>query len=277
VTVQGEAAIPAPGEAQFTDLFARYYNRLVWYIRVRLDDRHADFAEDLTQETFLRLWQYYSAKGKPGSYTLLTLQARSRIAAFYETRAATERATDFADPMNTPLTAGAGTFAIGRPEVAPLVHELEDAMEQMTRASQAWRDQHKAAFAIRGRIDKTTKPKAIARLQAEYAAAVRRGDRLLAAFRDSCLRVGQLRAEIETAAGPRWNASSSGPDAIDERAKTPGSLKSDPTVTHCPAGHRMDLENTNFSEDGARRCRTCKAQQARDWHSARGSLAGASR
>ena len=62
-----------------------------------------------------------------------------------------------------------------------------------------------------------------------------------------------------------------------QREKTAGALTSDPAVTHCLEGHLLDLENTNFSEDGARRCRTCKAQQAREWHSARRAPVGAAR
>lgn len=265
------------GAEHFTDLYRAYFPRMVWYIRDRLDDRHTDYAEDLAQETFIRFWRYYAGKGKTGSYTLLTIQARSVVAAFYETRFSSERATDFADPLNAPLTYASSVYAAGMPAMAALVRDLEAAMERMTEASQAWRDQHKATFALRGRIDKSSKPEIVTRLEAQYEQAAARGDRLLAAFRDTCLRVGELRSEIEQGAGPRWNASSGGPDAPAQREKTAGALTSDPAVTHCPEGHLLDLENTNFSEDGARRCRTCKAQQAREWHSARRAPVGAAR
>ena len=250
-------------DALFTDLYAKYWRRITWYIRERLDDRHVDYAEDLAQETFIRLWRYYASKGKPGSYTLLTMQARSAVAAFYATRATGEKATDFADAANTSLVVACGTYAIGRPEMAPTVRELEAALEQMTEASKAWRDQHKAAGTLRGRVSKCTRPDVLAQRQAEYRAAVARSEHLLTAFRDACQRVGDLRAELERSAGPRWNASSGGPDAAIEREKTAGAVASDAAVTHCPKNHRLNLENTNFDADGRRRCRTCKADHER--------------
>jgi DNA-directed RNA polymerase specialized sigma24 family protein len=259
----------------FTSLYAKYWRRITWYMRERLDDRHVDYAEDLAQETFIRFWRYYAVKGKPGSYTLLTLQARSTLAAFYETRAAGERATDFADPVNAPLASACGTYAIGRPDMAPVVRELEAALEQMAEASQEWRGQHKAAGALRGRIAKCTKAEKIAQREAEYREATGRSERLLITFRDACRRVGDLRAELERAGGPRWNASSGGPDAPAEREKTAGALKSDPTVTHCSKGHRLDLENANFDADGSRRCRTCKTDHERGRRAQ--ALAGAAR
>lgn len=263
------AAMSNQADDKFTHYYGAYFKSITWYIRVRLDERHYDYAEDLAQETFIRFWRWYVQPGKlrneNGIYSLLSLQARSVMAAFYEARATSERVTDFADPLNTPLTVGSGVYAPGMPTVAPLVRELEDAMERMTEASKAWRDQHKATYSIRVRIGKSVKADVIAGLEAKYQDASERGEHLLSAFRDTCLRVGQLRADIEQAAGPRYNASSGGPEVPAQREKTAGALTSDPTVKHCPSGHRLFLENTNFSEDGARRCRTCKAQQASDW------------
>jgi hypothetical protein len=85
----------------------------------------------------------------------------------------------------------------------------------------------------------------------------------LARFQEACHRVGALRAELERAGGANYRSSSGMPaSAASSGSGREGSVTSDLSVTHCPEGHALVLDNLNFTAQGQRRCRSCMTQSA---------------
>jgi DNA-directed RNA polymerase specialized sigma24 family protein/AraC-like DNA-binding protein len=282
VTVPGGAsAVPNvdPGAAkqQFTELYAQYWDFVRRYIWHRINVSQADLAEDLAQETFIRFWKGYVQPGKlesPDScFGLLATIARGVLAKHFERPRNHEGAADFEDPANRWLFPVRHTYAPDSPHLAALGRDLEMAMDRMAQASQLWRDKHAESYNLRIRLSDTyhaakgglteERRNAIA-LEADAAEAAEA--ELLVTFREACQRVGQLRAELEAQAGPGWSTPMPQP-VFHHHAEGPqeGSVRSDLSVTRCPAGHQLDLANVHFFEDGTRRCRKCRldVQRAR--------------
>lgn len=278
MTVQAEelsvpAADRAAAERYLEDAYRQWWKPLTYFIYSRVDDRHRMHVEDVAADVFMTLWTDLSAgKEFRAPWGLLCYLARQRISNIYKAAATEHEASvDFCDPGNGALAAGS-TYAAEQPEAASLLEELNEAMEVMAQASKAWRDMHKESYALRLRADGSDRdgiggytPETQQRLTEQFQQAAETERGLLADFRAACQRVGQLRADVEQVAGPRWNASSGGPTAAKPGNKRAGSVTSDLSITHCPDGHLMDLDNTNFSEAGDRTCRACKAENAREW------------
>jgi DNA-directed RNA polymerase specialized sigma24 family protein/AraC-like DNA-binding protein len=280
VTVPGEAsAVPADEyERLFADVYTKYWDRLRRYLWYRMDARHAQVAEDLAQETFIVFWASLRAgrvRNHEQPMGLLTKMARDRLCDYWSKAGTSrERSIDFADPANRAMLPVKHTYAPGAPHLVGLARDLDDAMDRMTEASKAWRDKHGEVSRLRTPLSEGwTKakggltPATRQRLTEAAAAAEAAADELLADFRKSCQRVGQLRGELESKAGPNWRSSSALVDPSEsagqrERPKA-GAIARNPNVTECPEGHTLDLANTSFTEDGARRCRKCAADRAR--------------
>lgn len=272
MTVQGEHSPVsdvdlAAADQQMTEIHRLYWQRLRTFIWTRIDISQEHLAEDLASETFMELWRRYFLAGRTVEkpYGLLCTIARSQIGEHFRHKGNTERALDFTDPANTPLVATGHAYALERPDTIHLVRELDHAMEKMRAASKTWRDAHKASHGLRsmledgynasrGGLTEDTK----ASLRDKLHAADRHEDGTLNAFRETCARVGQLRGELDTVAGPNWRSSLGLPINPQITAAKKGAYRNDRSVTHCPAGHLLDLNNTHFEEDGSRVCRACK-------------------
>lgn len=272
MTVPGEtptvAAVDLDAASQtFTAMYEGYARRVHSFIWWHLGIEYRALAEDLTQETFIEVWRSLTTgKGfdpeKP--YGLLRYLARQQIGAYFSKRKNSDFALDFTDPVNTPMVATGHAYALERPDVADLVRDLDEVMEQMHAASKAWRDAHKQSHRIRsllgdgynssrGGITEATKD----RLRQELSEADQHEDETLHAFRDTCRRVAALRAELEETAGPNWRSGIGLPLHPEITPTIKGRYRNDPDVTHCPNGHFLDLNNTHFAEDGSRYCRAC--------------------
>jgi DNA-directed RNA polymerase specialized sigma24 family protein len=275
VTVQGETpavldAAHGAADQQFTVLFTEYWPRVRAYVWTRLRANETHLAEDLAQETLIRFWKGYVQTGKLESpdrcFGLLATIARGVLSKHFARPRNHEGATDFEDPANRWLFPVTHAYAPDSPHLAALGRELENAMDHMAQASQLWRDKHAESYSLRIRLsdtyhaakggltDERRRQIAIEADAAEVAEA-----ELLVTFREACRRVGQLRAEVEAEAGPGWHTPMPQP-VFQHHAEGPqeGSVSSDLSLTHCPAGHKLDLANVHFFEDGTRRCRQCR-------------------
>lgn len=257
----------AAAEQVFNELYAEHWKRLYWVIRTRMNREHAHLAEDITQETYIRLWNFLvqgnEVQGETG-FGLLVVMARTSISRFYEVMVSRENVIDFADPENYLAVAKGSGYAAGQPENAPLARELDEAMEDMAAASEQWRAQHKVAAKIRSILEsnqlteQTLTPEGEKRLVNDLAQADAEQANKLEIFRRATYRVGQLRVELERAAGSSWRCSAGGLPPAHEAPITKGSYRRDLSVTHCPEGHHLTVENTYFEFDGARKCRICR-------------------
>lgn len=265
------AEVAAPGvdrdvvEQQFTEVYAANFSRVVRYAGVFLDWGQTALAEDMAQEAFIQLWKGM-LRGQtyhlPTVYGLLKLYVRRAVAEYYKPARSSERSVDFADPVNTPIVASGHGYATGVPGLASVVRDLDHAMVVMARASERWRNLNKESAAQRLKLADHWKDHlgglsatARARIEREAEEIEQREDQALIAFRASCLRVGQLRAEIEAAAGPNWRSSIGLPPS--QVATAPFSYAKDPTATHCSKGHLLDRLTTAYTAAGERRCRVC--------------------
>ncbi|NUP37037.1 MAG: hypothetical protein HOY76_08465 [Streptomyces sp.] len=252
---------------RFTEIYEQYRTRLRSFIWRRLDLWQEQLAEDLTQETFFELWRLHLLKGRDPEkpYGLLCTMARSQIGQHFQCKKNTERALDFTDPANTPIIATGHAYALETPGLTELTAGLDVAMDDMTAASKSWRDKHKDSHRLRSLLDDDynvsrggltteTKEELAKRLELADAEEVE----ALKTFRGTCRRVGELRAEIEGLAGPNWRSVIGLPINPEITSVRKGVYRNDLSVTHCPDGHLLDLNNTTFGEDGSRKCRACR-------------------
>lgn len=273
MTVSGESSAVsvdrAAADALFTEIYQQHADRLRHYIWRNLDVWQAQLAEDLTSETFIEVWRLHILTGRWAQvekpFGFLRLLARSKIGQHFHLKRHQERALDFSDPTNTPILVTGHAYALERPDVVDLVRDLDAAMERMSAASTAWRDAHKESHRLRSLTEDgynasrgVLTAEARQQLGARIDAADEQEEQLLRAFRDTCRTVGQVRAELETVAGPNWRSATGLPTNPDHSPTKKGNYRNDRSVTHCPAGHLLDLPNTHFEEDGARSCRACR-------------------
>lgn len=279
MTVPGEnSAVPVSAHESPDELFTRVYNRsresLVRHIYFRLDLRHADMAEDLAQEVFIRFWNRFVKTGclkDPDNenmvYALLKKMAQGPIGDFYELCSTQrDRSLDFADPANTPIIANGHAYALDAPELRVLVDGIEAAMDHMVACSEKWRSLHKERHVLRGQLADdylASRGGLTADAKARIADRLKDADTeeiaALETFRKACANVGQLRADIEAEAGVNWKSAVGMPVAPESTAFRKGVYRNDRSVTHCPEGHLLEKDNVNFGKDGSRRCRACDA------------------
>lgn len=262
----------AAAEREFTAIYAEQAPRLVKWLYWRLPSYLPHVAEDYAQEAFLDLWEYLK-KGRAVDhpFALLKKIVQRRMADFFAAHKANVGAqlVDFAgEVLPEDVVAESvriGRYASGEPELALVCAQLQTAMERMQEASKAWRDLHSKVSKCRARADLYKDPTAIAKWQAETERTADRRDVALVELQEACRVVGNLRAELEREGGACWQSSCGWPPPPFRKGGLPqGSGASDPTVTECCAGHRMDdLENVNFTADGFRLCRTCYKNAAR--------------
>lgn len=224
MTVQGEPTGSVPDAAQlFTDLHREHVGRVTRFIYSRLGKTDYHLAEDLTSETFSALWFRFLDRGEEvkAPLGLLYTLARWQIGDYFGGRskkANWEQVLDVTDPVNTPLVITGHVYAAERPDLAILVTDLEEAMDRMTAASKAWRNAHKASN--RQQRFEMTDDDLLVDVSAvgEWTAE----DETLQTFRKACAEVAELRAELETAAGPHWRASMPPPTSGEGSAPARG-------------------------------------------------------
>ena len=259
----------------FTKVYAQHWDFVRRYIWRRIHVSQATLAEDLAQETFIRLWLDYVSTGRledpDNPHGLLVTLARSAVAGHFRRMPAHERPLDFTDPANTPLFPVDHTYAPDAPHLAALAAELEAAMDHMANLSQLWRDKHAESYSLRIRLGDTyhagkggLTPERRRQIAEDADVTERAEADLLVSFQDACRHVGELRAEMEAQAGPGWRTPVQQP-IFDPPQGGPkdGSVRGDLTATHCPAGHELTLANVHFFEDGGRRCRACRLESSR--------------
>jgi DNA-binding CsgD family transcriptional regulator len=260
-------------DEQITEWYPKYFKALCAYLRFQLKQDHQSFAEDLAQEVFISVWQDIAAgelEVVRSPYGLMKFFGRQKVAEYYQSKVrAHSTAIDFGDPANTSVIGAGHGYALEVPELAAISRELDEAMDHMTAASADWRRKHNHIHmvrrsledgfqAARGGLSTPRRKEAeeeVGRLDEEERDALR-------VFRAACFNVGQLRAEIEAAAGPNWNSSAGAPASAAHRSIKKGSHYRDLSVTHCPEGHLLSLNNTQFAEDGKRYCRACNRATA---------------
>ncbi|MFE3381895.1 RNA polymerase sigma factor [Streptomyces anulatus] len=268
--VSAEAAAPgidrALVEQQYTELYAALWDRLVVHLRYHLPMGHGGIAEDLAQETFILLWRRMLAGDEiTHPMGLLRFWSKNIQADYFKAKSRVAyNAVDFTDPTTEPVFSH-HTYAAGQPVMALVAAELDEAMEEMREASAEWRRLHAEVYRYQQLVDghspggrtpaavrKDERQQHLGDVQAQEASS-------LETFRQTCRRVGALRAELE-AQSPNWQSSTGMPPSAADCGAKPGSVRSDLTVTVCPDGHPLTLANLHFLENGGRRCRACAAK-----------------
>ncbi|MEU9946939.1 sigma factor [Streptomyces sp. NPDC047939] len=259
-------------DSRFTELYAEHYDRLWRHLYFRLPFSHRQVAEDLVQETFIAVWrEMQEGKFAPteSAFGLLRFIAHNKVASYF--RRLTNRsqtAVDFSDPTNTPVIAG-HRYAASEPGLAAVSADLDASMERMQDASKVWRNLHSLIYRDRqalahGVAGKTLTP-ATRRLKEQRLAASEQAEpEALTRFQEACMRVAELRAELEAAA-PYWNSGTGMAPAtvsLDHAHMQRHGVRSDLDLTHCHNGHRLTRDNIHFNEDGSRACRQCRHDRA---------------
>lgn len=257
----------AAADQLFTEIYAEHRVRLIRYLAMFLSKAEYALAEDLAQDAFIRLWRELT--DRPGNterqmvYGLLKLMGRRAIGSYFKTGRSHELAVDYDTPDGGQLAATGSSYAPDVPGLHGLALELDAAMERMRRASALWRGLNIDAVNCRiklsgewrdsnGGLSERTRTE----LEQKAAQTEAAEERALVDFRESCRRVGELRADLEREAGPNWRSSTGMPHRINSGGSTLTSA-SDPSATHCPKAHLMDRLNTGYTEQGVRRCRAC--------------------
>lgn len=259
MTVSGEDAV-----ARFEEIFREYMPRIRKFIWTRLDIGQYHLAEDLTQETFSALWTHYLAKGQgvDSPFSLLCAIGKNQVLAHQSWLKNNEMTLDYSDPATTPIVTTGHMYAADSPDLAHLSRELEQAMEEMTKASSTWRSANKAVARMAGSLHPDAvsglTPETKSRMEQQIDVADMQERATLESFRQACAEVGRLRSELEAAGGANWRSSTGMPPSAGTSPIRKGGM-SDPAVTHCPEGHLLDRRTTLFAEDGRKMCRPCRA------------------
>jgi len=255
----------ADAEGRLEDIYRRWWRPLTYFITARVNVRHICHAEDIAAEVFVQVWTDFLSQGRDvydPAFGLLCYLARFRIAGFYSDLIHQREATvDLGDPVNQRVLTG-HSYAIARPDIALLASELDTALENMNALSKQWRTQHSETARLRTDLEsdlKTFTPKTRQAKQERLDAMLAESDRLLKDFRAACTIVGDLRRDLEATGGPNWQSSTGMPPTQAVNSAKGQYNMSEPTRTHCDDGHELTLENTLFTEKGAKRCRTCMA------------------
>lgn len=253
-------------EESFNDIYREQARRLHAWLYWKLPSSMPHLADDYAQETFHDLWVHLQ-KGGTVDYPWAFLKkiASRRMADYFARNKADSDAllVDFvAEVLPEGVLSGNaidGRYASGEPELALTCAQLQSAMERMQEASKTWRDLHSKVSRCRSRAALYKDPAAVAKWEAETKRTVRQRDEALVKLQTACAVVGDLRAELEREGGACWQSSCGWPPPPFRKGGLPrGAGATDPTVTECCNGHRLDdLENVNFTADGVRNCRTC--------------------
>lgn len=280
MTVTALAAAPGIDrqavDRQFTSLYAQHFGRLTAHIRFTNRAEVAPLAEDFAQETFMNLYRSMLGGLEVGAGVFGVLRHRSnQLVAEYARRKknVSFKAVDLGDPVNTPIIATGHAYAAEAPELAETARDLDVAMDEMERASEAWRLGHRAKYRLRqqmardratGTVNNLSAALRLAKGQALVTAEQREAF-LLDRFQDTCRKVAALRSELEREGGSNYQSSAGMPHSVAPTVR-------DTNRTHCTHGHELTVDNTRFTSNGRRVCRTCESVEGRE---ANARMAGA--
>ncbi|MEU1421497.1 sigma factor [Kitasatospora sp. NPDC005751] len=180
---------------QFEAIYRAHSRQITTHIAANLyrTDRH--LAEDLTAETFLRLWRAITDGlqiERPRG--ILNTIAGRVIADHFRRPRSHETPTDFAAGNHTDIPGAASTT----PHLAPLLAELEEAKDRLAQAAADYKltdRRHKIALAA---VANAINPDVIARAQIRLGRAILLRDAALSDFRAA--------GEAVTRARAQWNS-----------------------------------------------------------------------
>jgi DNA-directed RNA polymerase specialized sigma24 family protein len=233
VLAEGEAYQGTP-ERILAEIMGAYQQRVTGFIAGRLGYRDRQLAEDLTQETFIRLWRFYVAPGVPVDgrvFALLTVIGRQTISQHYLRRHNHERVTDFTDAEVPAARTLAGPLA-EMPHLARLYTELEQAKDALVPVARAYQSAKREAGLATGTLRSARTPEGITRATARHQRAT---DALRAAL-DAFRSAGDLVAERRQA----WN----------EAATTLGNSHNDPVIPKLPAPRKPTPDSAAVDHPG---------------------------
>lgn len=270
-------------DQQFAEIYAEHYERLRRHIYYRNQLSLASLAEDFAQETFMEMYRkMLTGELIERPYGFLCFLSRQVVCHHLKLKRNTAfTAVDLDDPANTRIVATGHAYAPDYPELAATAAELDAAMDAMEKASHAWRTAHREKYKLRQALLADTQgtrvllPERRERKQQDLAAAEALEPQTLIRFQEACRRVGVLRGEMELAGGANYRSSSGLPaSAASSEGTRVGSVTSDPSITHCLAGHRLDLDNVDFSATAQRRCRKCLVETVKRYQERKGTRGG---
>jgi DNA-directed RNA polymerase specialized sigma24 family protein len=178
-------------DQQFETIYRAHVRQMTGYVASRLFRPDAQLAEDLTAETFLRLWQTLSGGTQVDQpRALLNLIAERTIADHFRRRSSRESATDFAVSNLTEVASGAA-FS---PHLASLLADLEQAKDELSTAADTYRASTREYVTANLASTSATRPEAVARAEARKAAAVTARQEALNAFTAAGRAVAAARA-----------------------------------------------------------------------------------
>ncbi|KDN84399.1 RNA polymerase sigma factor [Kitasatospora cheerisanensis] len=213
---------PAPARAQFEAIYRDHSRQITLYIAAHLHRTDRHLAEDLTSETFLRLWR--SLVGglvveRPRG--ILNAIASHVITDHFRLASSHEQPTDFAFGNHTEIPSA----ATDTPHLASLLADLEVAKERLAQAADDYRTMDRrhriALLAVRN----STRPDSVRRTQ------LRAGR--LGILRDAALNDFRVAGEQVALARAAWNDGAvslhSDPDPLPQR--NPGETFRKPPAT----------------------------------------------
>lgn len=184
-------------EAQFEAIYRAHHRQVAAHITGRLFRTDGQLTEDLTAETFLRLWRTLTA-GTPVRHprALLMLIADRTIADHFRRLRSWETATDFTATTASEVPAGPADA----PHHAGLFAELEAAKDELARAAGVYKATTQPYAIASSALASAGSPETIARAEARWRSAKAARQAALAGFEAAAEAVARLRAEWNTAA-----------------------------------------------------------------------------
>ncbi|MFJ4673030.1 RNA polymerase sigma factor [Kitasatospora purpeofusca] len=180
-----------------------HQQRVTGFIASRLVRRDWQLAEDLTQDTFLHLWNYHISRSVPIDrrvFGLLTLIARQSICHHLRRMRSTEVAADFTDQDESQARTMTSS-PVDVPHLAGLYEDLEAAKDVLEKAADTYRAANRRTVAARTGLGNSVRPGAAERAQARLESAGQVQAAALEAFAAAGRAVAQARTEWDTAAG----------------------------------------------------------------------------
>ncbi len=185
-------------EQQFEVIYRDHSRQINHFIASRLFRADAHLAEDLTAETFLRMWRTLeSGVNVEHPRALLTTMAGRVIASHFQRRSAWESATDFALTNATEVASGAA----GTPHLVGLLGELERAKEDLAVAAEEYKAVSARYVQACGTLGAATRPESVARSEERRAALAEERDAALGRFAEAGQVVALARAAWNAGAG----------------------------------------------------------------------------
>ncbi|PJN22402.1 RNA polymerase sigma factor [Kitasatospora sp. CB02891] len=180
--------------AQFEAIYRDHSRQITLYIAMHLHRTDRHLAEDLTSETFIRLWRSITTGleiERPRG--ILNTIAAHVIADHFRRASSREQPVDFAAGNHTDVPDSAAVT----PHLAGLLHELEAAKEQLAQAADDYRVMDRRRKVALAAVANCTRPDSLRRAQLRAARA--------GLLRDAALLVFQVAGDLVAQARAAWN------------------------------------------------------------------------